>query len=524
MTDSRKRRSLLLVNPRRKHRFHWDLKEVCEIMGKKNAITPLALPTLAALTPGNYAIRIVDEEIENLDPGTLNPDLVGITALNPNVKRGYELADAFRRQGSTVVMGGPQVSFDVERTLEHADAVVVGEAEGSWERLLADFESGRLQQIYRAAAFPAFTRQPAPRWDLIDTRAIMSIGVQTSRGCPFACDFCSVRRMYGPRQRYREIDNVIEEIAGLPIKHLTFVDDNLTANKPYARALMARLKPLRVSWVCQASQEIAFDTPLLQAMAEAGCTAILMGFESVNPDNLRDNNKLHNRLDLYDEAVRRIHAAGIHVLGAFIVGFEHDTRAAFDQVYEFATRNGITYLQFHVLTAYPGTDLYDRMSAAGRLNEVDPDLLNGVTPTMQYRHLSQVELFEGYFQTLERLLDYDGVREKALRVLGNGAFSKEHEAGIGLRDKFVSFSHLVRRFLITTDRSRRRLFLDLVGLARKRVVSMSVVVEYLLFVSSLRGYVDYLNRHRAEILETIRRTDRGPYEPPAGPAPDGQQR
>jgi radical SAM superfamily enzyme YgiQ (UPF0313 family) len=510
--EARKRYSLLLVNPRRKYRYHWDLKEVCEIMGKRNAITPLALPTLAALTPAHYEIRILDEEIEDLDPATLRPDIVGITALVPNVKRGYELADRFRRAGCTVVMGGPQVSFDVERTLEHADAVVVGEAEGAWGRLLADFESGELRAVYRSEGPGAFKIQPAPRWDLVDTRKIMSVGVQASRGCPFACDFCSVRRMYGTQQRYRDLDNVIEEIAGLPVRHLTFVDDNLTANKAYARALMERLKPLRVSWVCQASQEVAFDAPLLRAMADAGCTAILMGFESLDPDNLRDNRKLHNRIERYDEAVRQIHAVGIHVLGAFIVGFEHDTIAAFDQIFAFATRNGITYLQFHVLTAYPGTDLYDSMKAAGRIAAVDQDLLNGVFPTMQYRHLSQVQLYERYFATLERLLDYDGVREKALRVLGNGAFTRNHDADIGLREKILSFSHLVGRYLLTRDRSRRRLFLDLFRMARAGVVSMSVVVEYLLFVSSLRGYVDYLNEHRANILEKIRASDPGPFE------------
>jgi radical SAM superfamily enzyme YgiQ (UPF0313 family) len=511
MEDSRKRPSLLLVNPRRKYRYHWDLKEVCEIMGKKNAITPLALPTLAALTPAHYRIRIVDEEIEELDPAAAAPDIVGITALVPNIKRGYELADRYRRAGSTVVMGGPQVSFDVERALEHADAVVVGEAEGAWQRLLADFEAGTLRKVYRNEAVPAFRTQPAPRWDLVDTRQVMSLGVQTSRGCPFSCDFCSVRRMYGERQRYREIDDVIAEIAGLPAKHLTFVDDNLTANKPFARELMRRLKPLRVSWVCQASQEIAFDTELLHAMAEAGCTAILMGFESVNPDNIRDNHKLHNRIELYDEAVRRIHAEGIHVLGAFIVGFENDTVAAFDDIHDFATRNGITYMQFHVLTAYPGTDLYDRMKADGRIAEIDPDLLNGVFPTMQYRLMSQVQLFERYFETLERLLDFDRVREKALRVLGNGAFVRDHDADITARQKLLSFAHLVRRYLLSPDRSRRRLFIDLFRLGRQGTASMSVIVEYLLFVSSLRGYVDFLKGHRGEILEKIRRADRGPF-------------
>lgn len=506
-----KRYSLLLINPRRKYRYHWDLKEICEIMGKRNAVSPLALPTVAALTPENYDITIIDEEIQDLDISGLCPDIVGLTAIIPNVKRGYAIADAFRAKGVTVVMGGAQVSFNVEESLTHADAVVIGEAEGVWQQCLRDFEAGRLAKTYAAPQRPAFTTSPVPRWDLVATDKVMALGVQVSRGCPYKCDFCLVRNLFGERHRYRDVDNVIEEIKSLPKKQITFVDDNLTAHKPYARELMKRLKPLGVSWMCQASLDVASDEQLLRDMAEAGCTSILIGFESVNPSSLTETHKFHNRINQYEDAVKRIHGVGIHVVGSFIVGFEADSLDAFDRVYEFTKRNNISYIMLNVLTAYPGTDLYARMLEAGRMADIDPDLLNGIFPTMQYRTMSQTDLFHKYFETLEKMFDYRHVQDKIIPVLRTGAFTKFNEGEIGTREKILSILHLVRKCLLTRDKSARRLFGSLLGLALRGVAPPGVVVEYLLFVMSFHGYLQYTRSHRDEILQKIRALDKGPF-------------
>ncbi len=480
-------------------------------MGKKNAVSPLALPTVAALTPKNYDITIIDEEIQDLDITRHNPDIVGITAIIPNVKRGYEIADAFRAKGIPVVMGGAQVTFNAEESLAHADALVLGEAEGVWDVCLRDFEAGTLQKKYVAAQRPVFTVSPMPRWDLVATEKVMALGVQVSRGCPYKCDFCLVKNMFGERHRYRDIENVIDEIKSLPKRQISFVDDNLTANKPYARELMKRLKPLGVSWLCQASLDVANDAQLLKDMADAGCTSILIGFESVNPNSLQETHKFHNRINQYEDAVKKIHGVGIHVVGSFIVGFEADDLESFDRVYEFTERNNISYIMLNVLTAYPGTDLYARMLEAGRIANIDPDMLNGIFPTMQYNTMSQTDLFYKYFETLEKMFDFQNVRKKIIPVLETGAFQKFNEGEINLREKILSVFHLIRKCVLTRDKNARQLVGDLFKLVRKRVTTPGVAVEYLLFVTSFHGYLQYTKKHRTEILQKIKAQDKGPF-------------
>lgn len=509
---SPRRYRLLLINPRRKYRFLWDFKEVCKIMGRRTAIHPLSLPTLAAHTPEHWDIEIRDEEMGPLDlDGGPRPDLVGITAVVANVKRACEIADTCRARGLTVVMGGPQVSFNVDETLDHCDCVVQGEAEGVWEQCLADFEAGKLKQRYKREQPYEFSAPPPPRWDLLDTDRIMALSVQVSRGCPFDCDFCLVRNMYGRRQRYREIDNVIEEIAGLPKKQLTFVDDNLTANKNYARELMHRLKPLHVSWNCQASIEVAFDDELLRLMAEAGCDSILFGIESVNQQALEEAGKKTNVVARYEDAIARVHAAGIHVIGSFVVGFDADTVDAFKDILDFTTRNHISFIMLNVLTAFPGTDLYERAKATGRLNAHDPDLLNGIYPTMRYMHMSQTELYHTYFDTLHRMFDLDLIRTKVLPVLGNGAFKRRQSGEVGFRDKLRSVRKLLSTCVFTGDRSRRHLFFSLVKLGITGRASMDVVVKFLLMISSFRGYLAYTRTHQDETLAKITAADKGPW-------------
>jgi radical SAM superfamily enzyme YgiQ (UPF0313 family) len=510
MAPSKKRYSLLLINPKRKYRYHWDLKEICTIMRKKTAVHPLSLPTVAALTPAHYDITILDEEIE---PITFDktPDIVGITAMIPNIKRAYEIADTYRSAGVPVVMGGAQVSFNVEETLTHAETVVVGEAEGVWEHCLNDFEIGRLKPVYKAKTRTSFKKSPMPRWDLVKTKDIMALGVQVSRGCPFSCDFCLVRNMFGKEHRYRDIDNVIEEIKNLPKKQITFTDDNLTANKPYARELMKRLKPLGVSWMCQASIELADDEKLLQDMADAGCTAILVGIESLNPKSLKETHKFQNKVNRYETAVKRVHSVGINVVGSFIVGFDADTLEAFDDIYNFTARNNIFYIMLNVLTVYPGTDLYERMKKEGRLNYTDPDLLNGIFPTMRFKNMSQTDVFDKYFETMNKMFSYDHVRKKALEVQGNGAFQKFNEGEIGPLDKFLSLVHLTKMFLFSLDKSKRRMLVDLFSLVFKKKACVGVIVETLMFSASFQGYLRYIQEQRDEILEKIMVNDLGPW-------------
>ncbi|MCX6282985.1 MAG: radical SAM protein [Bacteroidetes bacterium] len=294
MSEEKPRYNLFLLSPRQKYINYPAHSEMAKMFGKKRLMVPLALPTIASLTPENYKIFIYDEEIEEI-PTAVRPDIVGITTLAATAGRAFELGDHYRSLGAKVIYGGPYASFLIEEALKHGDSVVVGEAEGKWEKCLADFEKGEIKQVYESSALTEYHRQKPPRWDLVSMKKIFQVAVQVSRGCPFNCDFCLVSRIFGRKMRYREIDNVVEEIMAAPSKYFFFVDDNLTINKRYAKELMKAIKPLNISWGCMCSLDVATDDELLRLMADAGCFNILVGFESLNPGSLDETQKHHNR-------------------------------------------------------------------------------------------------------------------------------------------------------------------------------------------------------------------------------------
>lgn len=495
--------SLLLISPRHAYRNFWTLKEVAELLHKEVTAYPLALPTLAAMTPDHYDITLVDEEFEEV-PLRSRPDLVGISAMTTNITRAYELADSFRSAGVPVVMGGAHTSMVYEESLEHSDSVVVGEAEGLWEQLLEDFEAGKMESVYKSDKPADVNRTPPPRWDLVDTDKLLCCNVQISRGCPNACEYCCVTETFGSKQRYRDIDNVIDEISALPTKQISFVDDNFASRKKYARELLERLKPLGVSWNCLAGLSVADDVELLQEMADAGCNSIVIGFETLDPSNISEVRKNKSRFQKYKQAVDRIHGVGIHVIAAFIVGFDADTLETYDHIYEFAVENNISYVMLNILTVFPGTGLYERMKEEGRLVDVSPECLNGMFPSMKYKNMSRVEIFNKYYQTLERIWSFEDLRKKGLAVFGDGSF-RNREVVVGLKDKIQGSLTILKHYFLTFDRnaSRRRMFLDLVKLAKKDVVDVSIIVEYLLFVAAANVYVEKHRNIKAELFKKM---------------------
>ncbi|HSN50363.1 MAG TPA: cobalamin-dependent protein, partial [Bacteroidales bacterium] len=249
MKNTSAKYKLLLISPRQRYINYPAHPELAKIFGKKRLMIPLSLPTVAALTPDHYEIRIVDEEMEAI-PANYKPDIVGITTLAATINRAFELGNQYRLKGVKVVFGGPYASFMTDDALLHADSVVIGEAEGLWERCLADFEAGKMEKLYRADVSVPYKSQKPPRWDLVNMKDIFQVAIQVSRGCPFNCEFCIVSQMFGRKMRYREIANVVDEIRSLPSKYVFFVDDNLTINKAYAKELMKAIMPLKISWGC----------------------------------------------------------------------------------------------------------------------------------------------------------------------------------------------------------------------------------------------------------------------------------
>jgi radical SAM superfamily enzyme YgiQ (UPF0313 family) len=328
---------------------------------------PLAFAILRRLTPMEVATLLVDERVEAVDP-LAAVDLVAMTVETHTALRAYQLAAGFRRRGIPVVMGGHHPTLLPEEALQHADAVVVGDAEGVWPELVADFRAARLRRLYRSAGGAAAV-PVAPDRSIFAGKPYLRIALaQHGRGCPYACDFCSVSAFYGGRLMHRPAGQLAAEIAQLGQRNLFLVDDNLLADPCRTEELLRALVPLRLRWSCQVSLDVAADGRMLDLLAQSGCSVALIGFESLDRRNLEQMGKGVNLAGGdYAEAVERFRQRGIMVYGTFLFGYDHDTPAAIEAALEFAIRNRLCLANFNPLTPFPGTPLFARLRREGRL-------------------------------------------------------------------------------------------------------------------------------------------------------------
>lgn len=335
---------------------------------KVSLAPPLGLAVLASLTPPDVEVLITDENLDSVDDGQ-PVDLTGITVSTQTAKRAYELADGFRARGVKVVLGGMHATGLPGEAAEHADAVVTGEAEGVWGRLLRDLGTGRLQPFYQGREFPQLAGLPIPRRDLFHRDGYMfPDSLYTTRGCPFACTFCSVTSFFGGTYRSRPVEEVLKEVDGLHGRRLVFfADDNISARPRRAKELFRSLVPYNLTWMGQASITIAKDEQLLALAAASGCLALFIGIESLSTDSLNSVGKRCNVVEEYEQAIKRIHDHGICVFGAFIFGLDHDRDDVFERTVSFAKRNRLEGAQFNILTPYPGTPLMTSMEKEGRI-------------------------------------------------------------------------------------------------------------------------------------------------------------
>ena len=335
---------------------------------------PLGLMVLAGMTPPEWEVTIVDENLGTPDYDCLpRPDLVGITAFTSQAPRAYELAARFRGMGVPVVMGGIHATMCLEEVSQRVDSVVTGEAEGVWGDVLEDVRNGRLQPRYKGGFGDIKGVAPARR-DLLSTGYAFG-AVQTTRGCPLNCSFCSVTAFNGAHYRQRPIEDVVEEFQSIREKYVLVVDDNLIGTAPKhiarAKALFRALAALKVKkeWVAQATINFADDEELLTLAAKAGCRGVFIGFESPTPEGLQEIGKKFNILKDRDfpASVRRIQRHNILVVGSFILGLDADEPGAGGRIAQAAIRYGVDNLNVLFLTPLPGTQLWDRMKAEDRL-------------------------------------------------------------------------------------------------------------------------------------------------------------
>jgi len=332
---------------------------------------PLPLLVIAALTPADVEVALFDDRCETI-PYDDPTDLVGISVEIYTARRAYEIAAAYRRRGVPVVLGGFHPTLAPAECLEHADAIVLGEAESVWDRVVEDARRGALQRVYRGRAGAPQAGGLMPRRELLEGKRYLPLTlVQFGRGCRFSCEFCAICAFSEKSYVARPVREVIAEIERQERDMVFFVDDNLVADHDAAKRLMRALIPLRIRWVSQASIDMTNDPELMDLMEASGCLGHVVGFESVDPRNLASMRKPHNLAragwDGYARAIEVLRRHHLQTWAAFTLGHDYDTPESLRELLDFAMHHRFCFAAFNILMPYPGTPLYDRLAAEGRL-------------------------------------------------------------------------------------------------------------------------------------------------------------
>jgi len=355
----------------------------------------LALYILQGLTPPQHQVKVIEEEIEDVD-FEQDCNLVGISCMTANAPRAYELCLEFTKRGKIVVLGGVHPTILPEEALQYADAVVIGEAEGVWETLLEDFSNNKLKSRYHNPAPDLGKYVPKDFSKIIKKRLFKLVPIMTTRGCPYNCDFCCVTNLFGKKMRHVPIENVVRDIKESGAKNFMFLDDNIIGHPAYAKALFEAIKPLKIKWVGQASVSLLVkDRELMQLAADSGCKALFFGIESVSKEQLTKMRKAYNEIDKMEEAMKKIKKMGILIHASMVFGFDDDTKEIFNDTVRFLIRNKVSTVSFNILTPYPGTKTYDTLKQEGRLTTSNWQYYDHNTVVFQPKNMTPFELQAG---------------------------------------------------------------------------------------------------------------------------------
>ncbi len=460
------------------------------LLSKKYFSYLLAIPTLLSLTPPEHEVRVFDENIEDIDYGW-NADLAGITVRTMFANRAYQISDTYRNKGVKTVLGGIHPSMCPEEALQHSDAVIIGEAEEVWSDLLHDAGNGGLKKTYRADGKVDLKAYPTPvRTKLSRDRYLIDL-VQTTKGCPFHCEFCSVHAFDGQRIRNKTIDQVVQEIKDISMeegkykkKSILFADDNILANRKYSGELFKKLKQYNINWSCQASINISRDEETLRLMRDAGCGAVFIGLESISENNLSCMDKGINRRHDYIMDIQKIQSYGMLVHGSFILGYDFDTNESFDELIEFVNKGKLLSPMINILTPFPGTKLYDRLEQEGRILHKDWSRYDSKNVVFRPALLSSEELMEGYRKVLRGIYSFDIIYEK-LKYYWDIDFWKDANVKDPVKMKYrILFAIRLCSFLFTINMSRSKFILKILPKVFSKRVRVSTIL-------SLMAYNDF---------------------------------
>ena len=403
---------IFLIQPKRRDRYNYGSKI-------KAYIPPLTLPVLAGLTPKDIDVELCDESVDKVNFNT-DADLIGITGITSQINRGYEIADVFRKKRKKVVMGGIHVSAMPHEAKNHADSILIGEAEDLWEGIIEDFRNGCLKEEYKAETYPDLKKLVIPRYDLLKLNRYRSssgtniprLPLQTTRGCPFNCKFCSVTKFWGPKIRVKSLENVEKEllhIRSLGTNRVLFTDDNFIANINYTKNLLELLKKYNFSWICQVSTNIYKHEDLIFEMWKAGCSGVYMGIETFSEENLENINKKFNKMADYEKLFSLFNKYNIRVTASMMIGLDGDTRETLKDMVQRLIRLKVSYAVFYTLMLLPGTQLREEFLKKNRIIDNNWDHQNGTVVTFQPKSFQIEELQDYYWELYKQFYSYQSI-------------------------------------------------------------------------------------------------------------------
>ncbi len=498
---------LLLINPKFPESF-WSFKlAVDKILPNKRTLNPpLGLATLAALSPPDWEIEIVDENIESI-PVAPEADVVGICGMGVQFKRQRELLTFYRNQGNFVVAGGSYASLCPELYETLADTVVAGEAEYIWPEFCRDFLQGKPRKLYDETGVVELSDSPTPRFDLLKLDKYQAVSLQFSRGCPFRCEFCDIIVMFGRKPRTKTPEQVGRELDLLRqhgVRSAFFVDDNLIGHKPLAKDLLRYLRDYqqrhdyRFHFGTEASLNMAQDEELLQLFNQANFEWVFIGIESPDKDSLKETKKHQNLRQDILSSIRTIYSHGIDILAGFIIGFDNDTLKTFDRQYEFIQQAGISAAMIGLLTALPKTPLYERLQKDGRLiegaeNSDNTKLATNIIP----RQMSYADMVKQYSALHYRLLEHRNIADRIknkIRYLTNPLY----DGNYGVENQLKILTNFITQALLPGGFSRLYYFMRSLPVLRPKLIPL--VIEDWIIGLAMR---DYVERHFVHEFEKV---------------------
>jgi radical SAM superfamily enzyme YgiQ (UPF0313 family) len=423
---------ILLVSPvRDPHKF----------TNKGILIPQLALFILQGLTPKKHEVKLIEEEYMELDLDE-ECDVVAISCLTSNAYRGYRIADAFRERGKIVVMGGIHPSLLPDEALEHADAVVIGEAEGVWERILEDIETGNLQERYHEPKPDLDRYIPKDFSTLSKKRMYNLVPLQTSRGCPYDCDFCCVTDIFGKKIKLIPVKHIVRDIQESGARNFIFLDDNIIGHKKYARELFTALIPLKIRWIGQSSISFANDIEMMKLAKKSGCKGLFIGLESVLEANNHQFTKLKSLEDT-QISIKKILKMGILIQASVIFGFDEDTHETFGETIRFLRKNRVSLASINALTPYPGTRVFEQLKETGRLLHEKWEYYDHHTVVFQPKNMTPLELQIGKIKAKS---DFSKIFSIIERILGNLRMPISYLAtNMGYRKLAIAENRIMRK-------------------------------------------------------------------------------